>query len=142
MMSHYIKEKQGLDSNLSNFETMKTLAGFITFGNPMGLYALDSAKSELGLPCNIVGSALNSDMKKRARWYNFYDKDDIVAYPLKGLSPEFNEFVHGDFEINVGSAATSWNPACHTGYWEDKDFYRPVADFIGELRAPHMFWKS
>ncbi|TQV77004.1 hypothetical protein FLL45_03360 [Aliikangiella marina] len=142
MMAHYIKEMQGLDSNLSNFETMKTLAGFITFGNPMGLYALDSAKSELGQPCNIVGSALDADMQKRARWYNFYDKDDIVAYPLKGLSDEYNEYVHGDFEINVGSAATSWNPACHTGYWEDKDFYRPVADFIAELRAPHSFWNS
>ena len=81
-------------------------------------------------------------MKKRARWYNFYDKDDIIAYPLKGLSEEFNSNVHGDFEINVDSAATSWNPACHTGYWEDKDFYRPVADFIGELRAPHSFWQS
>lgn len=142
MMSHYIKEMQENATELSNFESMKTLAGYVTFGNPMGIFSLSSANSELGLPCNIVGSALNDDLKKRARWYNFYDKDDIIAYPLKGLSDQFNQFVHSDFEINVGSAATSWNPACHTGYWEDKDFYRPVADFIGELRAPHSFWNN
>jgi len=142
MMSHYIRQMQLTESKLSNFETMKTLAGYITFGNPMGMFSLESANSELGLSCNIVGEKLNEDLQKRARWYNFYDKDDIIAYPLKGLSEEFNANVHGDFEINVGSAATSWNPACHTGYWEDKDFYRPVADFIGELRAPHGFWQS
>jgi len=142
MMSHYIKEMKQTDSQRSNFETMKTLAGYITFGNPMGLYAMHSAHSPLGEPCDIVGEKLEEDLKKRARWYNFYDKDDIIAYPLKGLSQAFDSCVHADFEINVGSPATSWNPACHTGYWEDKDFYRPVAEFLGELKAPHSFWQN
>lgn len=141
MMSHFIKGMQQSKSQLSNFETMKTLVGYITFGNPQGMYTFDGLDSELGQSCDIKGSAVPADLVKRARWYNFYDKDDIVAYPLKGLSEEFNKHVDGDFEINVGSAATSWNPACHTGYWEDKDFYKPVAEFIGELRAPHSFWK-
>ncbi|MGX5174303.1 hypothetical protein ACUR5C_09810 [Aliikangiella sp. IMCC44653] len=142
MMSHFMRETKLANSSVNNFEGLKTVAGYVTFGNPMGLYAMDAAKSLLGKPCDIVGEVLDDDLKKRARWYNFYDKDDIIAYPLKGLSDEFNTYVHGDFEINVGSAATSWNPACHTGYWEDKDFYRPVADFIAELRAPHSFWQS
>ncbi len=140
MMSHFIKSMQDGKSQLSNFETMKTLVGYVTFGNPQGMYTLNGLDSELGHSCKITGEALPADLAKRSRWYNFYDKDDIVAYPLKGLSDEFNKNVDGDFEINVGSAATSWNPACHTGYWEDKDFYKPVADFIGELRAPHSFW--
>jgi hypothetical protein len=126
MMTHFIKSMQENNSQLSNFETMKTLVGYVTFGNPHGMYTLNGLDSELGHSCKITGKALPKDLAKRSRWYNFYDKDDIVAYPLKGF--------------NVGSAATSWNPACHTGYWEDKDFYKPVADFIGELRAPHSFW--
>ncbi|MBV1908962.1 MAG: hypothetical protein KUG78_06540 [Kangiellaceae bacterium] len=140
MMSHFIKSMQENDSKLSNFETMKTLVGYVTFGNPQGMYAMHGLDSVLGQSCKITGSALPADLAKRAKWLNFYDKDDIVAYPLKGLSDEFNANVHGDYEINVGSAATSWNPACHTGYWEDKDFYKPVAELIGELRAPHSFW--
>lgn len=142
IMSHYIRQMQLDSKQLSNFESMKTLAGYITFGNPMALYSLNTENSSLGLPCNIVGEALEPSLKKRAKWYNFYDKDDIVAYPLKGISEEFNQYVAEDLEINVGSAASSWNPNCHTGYWEDKDFYRPVADFIGELRAPHDFWSK
>ena len=140
MMTHFIRTMQNSDSDLSNFETMKTLAGYVTFGNPMGMYSLQGIDSELGKSCKITGSALPEDLAKRSRWYNFYDKDDIVAYPLKGLSSDFEANVDADFEINVGSPATSWNPACHTGYWEDKDFYKPVAEFIGELRAPHSFW--
>lgn len=142
MMSHYIREMQSSNLDLSHFETMKTLAGYITFGNPMGLYSLSSVNSALGEPTSIAGELLSPDIKKRARWYNFYDKDDILAFPLKGLSDKFDACVNGDFEINVGSAATSWNPVCHSGYWEDKDFYRPVADFIGELKAPHSFWQK
>jgi len=141
MMTHFIRSMQNSSTQLSNFESMKTLAGYITFGNPQGIYTMKGACSELGHSCNIVGEALPKDLAKRAKWYNFYDKDDIVAYPLKGLSDEFEKNVDGDFEINVGSPTTSWNPACHTGYWEDKDFYKPVAEFIGELRAPHSFWK-
>ncbi|MDQ7050602.1 MAG: hypothetical protein Q9M92_14150 [Enterobacterales bacterium] len=140
MMTHFIRTMQNSESDLSNFETMKTLAGYVTFGNPMGMYSLQGIDSELGKSCKITGSALPEDLAKRSRWYNFYDKDDIVAYPLKGLSADFEANVDADFEINVGSPATSWNPACHTGYWEDKDFYKPVAEFIGELRAPHSFW--
>lgn len=69
------------------------------------------------------------------RWLNFYDKDDIIAYPLKGLSEHYAAAVSDEQEINVGSAATSWNPSCHNGYWEDPDFYKPVARYLGELRA-------
>jgi len=65
-----------------------------------------------------------------------------VAYPMKNISDAYKQVVTDDFEINVGSAATSWNPACHTGYWEDKDFYRPVADYLGQLRAVEAFWNS
>lgn len=142
MMSDYIRKMQQDSQQRSNFESMKTLAGYVTFGNPMALYSLNNVNSELGMPFNIVGEALAPHLQKLAKWYNFYDKDDIIAYPLKGISEQFDQYVHADIEINVGNATTSWNPACHTGYWEDKDFFRPVADFIYELRAPHPFWKS
>lgn len=133
MMTHYIEQMQQLSSERSHFESMKTLTGYVTFGNPMGTYLVNSDDLILGKPCNITGELLDDKLKSKARWYNFYDKDDIIAYPLKGLSDEFNAAVYADIEINVGTAVTSWNPGCHTGYWEDKDFYRPVAKFISDL---------
>ena len=38
-----------------------------------------------------------------------------------------------DREINVGSPATSWNPAAHAAYWTDADFTSPVAGYLGIL---------
>ncbi|MGB0495133.1 MAG: hypothetical protein ACPGJI_02165, partial [Kangiellaceae bacterium] len=100
MMTHYIRTMKESSSDLNNFETMKTLVGYVTFGNPQGIYALNGANSELGLSCSITGEALPADLAKRAKWYNFYDKDDIIAYPLKGISEDYDSHVDGDFEIN------------------------------------------
>lgn len=145
IMSHYIQDLRSADSsndkvaNMSNVERFETLAGLITFGSPLGIY--DSLTERLPAPIEKTGHKLDSELKERVKWLNFYDKDDIVAYPMKSISDDYNKAVSADHEINVGSAATSWNPACHTGYWEDKDFYRPVANYLGEMRAPHPFWK-
>jgi hypothetical protein len=148
VMSDYIYDMQkkqaesaeGKIDGTSGFEQFNTLAGFITFGTPMALYSLQQ-DSSFEKPIKIVGSSLPDKIKERVKWTNYYDKDDIIAYPLKGINETYNSLVEGDYEINVGSAATSWNPACHNGYWEDKDFYKPVAAYFAELRAEHTFWK-
>lgn len=148
IMSDYIYDMQkkqaetakGSIDGISALEQFNTLAGVITFGTPMALYSLQQ-DSSFAKPINIVGSALPEKIQERVKWTNYYDKDDIIAYPLKGINETYNSLVEGDYEINVGSAATSWNPACHNGYWEDKDFYKPVAAYFAELRAEHTFWK-
>lgn len=148
IMSDYIwdirKEQEnsnGTIKGVSNFEQFDTFSGLVTFGNPMALFAA-SNPAEFAQPLTVNGKALDEDYQKRAKWFNFYDKDDVVAYPLKGLNAQFDANVTEDIEINVGSAATSWNPACHTGYWEDKDFYVPVAAFLSELQAEQQFWSK
>ncbi|AOE49779.1 hypothetical protein [Kangiella sediminilitoris] len=144
IMSHYIQDLRSSDSTeggaqkLTNIERFDTMAGFITFGSPLAIY--DCLTERLPSPIDTVGKKLNPELKQRVKWLNFYDKDDIVAYPMKNISDDYEHAVTEDYEINVGSAATSWNPACHTGYWEDKDFYRPVANYLGEIRASHPFW--
>jgi len=148
IMSDYIwdirKEQEssnGKQKGVSNFEQFDTFSGYVTFGNPMALFAA-SNPADFAQPLKVEGKALSEEYQKRAKWYNFYDKDDVVAYPLKGLNAQFDANVNEDIEINVGSAATSWNPACHTGYWEDKDFYAPVAEFLSELQAEQQFWSK
>ncbi len=148
IMSDFIwdmRQKQasskGVVTGLTSFEQFDTLSGFITFGNPMALFAAQNPEA-YNQPISIRGKAHTEDYQKRAKWYNFYDKDDVVAYPLKGLNDAYDKAVDGDFEINVGSAATSWNPACHTGYWEDADFYKAVSKYLIELQAEHTFWKE
>ena len=67
------------------------------------------------------------------RWLNFYDPDDILGYPLKPLSPEYDDAVNADLPINVGAVFSSWNPLSHNKYWTDNRFTKPVSKMIHEL---------
>ncbi|NVJ48978.1 MAG: hypothetical protein HWE13_12925 [Gammaproteobacteria bacterium] len=138
IMQDYIRTQLNEGAGNSNFEGMRNLVGYITFGSPLAIYVRHH--EDLHSPVPVSGSALPEDFAVRSKWLNFYDKDDIVAYPLKGLNDAYNKAVHADYEINVGNPATSWNPACHNGYWEDKDFIKPVAKFLGEVLEPHEIW--
>ena len=74
-----------------------------------------------------------SSIKKASRWRNYYDPDDILAYPLKPLSPAYAKAVHEDVPINVGGVFTSWNPASHSQYWTDNSFTKPAATAIADV---------
>ncbi|MGG4033142.1 chemotaxis protein [Paenibacillus cisolokensis] len=50
-------------------------------------------------------------------WINFYDKDDILAYPLRGVHPAYADAVREDIEVHVGNWITGWNPFSHSGYF-------------------------
>lgn len=52
-------------------------------------------------------------------WDNFYDRDDILGWPLKQISHSYQNMVT-DFEINTGLYLGS-----HLRYWDDNDFTRP-----------------
>ncbi len=61
----------------------------------------------------------------RFEWHNFYDKDDVLGWPLADLSPEYGRVVT-DHPINTGGGimawlVKSWNPLSHSEYWNDDD---------------------
>ncbi|MEO1656298.1 MAG: hypothetical protein AAFR65_01130 [Pseudomonadota bacterium] len=57
-------------------------------------------------------------------WHNYYDKDDVLGWPLSPLSPAYS-FVK-DHRMNAGGVFSSSTPFSHTRYWTDKDFVRPL----------------
>lgn len=57
-------------------------------------------------------------------FFNFWDKDDILGYPLSPVSKEYNEIVT-DIKINAGLPIIS-----HSGYWKHKRFIKLVNDLI------------
>ncbi|MDA3882989.1 MAG: hypothetical protein PF481_06870 [Bacteroidales bacterium] len=59
-------------------------------------------------------------------WQNYYDKDDVLGWPLKQLSPSYN--MVEDFQINTGLYA-----GAHVRYWEDNDFTKPFVKKMIEL---------
>ena len=59
------------------------------------------------------------------RWFNFYDADDVLGWPLQPLSPAYERLVE-DIPSNMGHGIqgwlTSWNPLSHGNYWSDRGF--------------------
>lgn len=131
IMSNYIWDEQtdkGLGAN--PFERMETLSGLITFGSNIPLFTLALPKVE---SIEFPPAALPASLKLKAKWLNFFDGDDVLGYPLRGLSASYQKAVTADIQINVGSLFTSWNPVSHVEYWTDDDFTEPMADLIRDI---------
>jgi hypothetical protein len=69
-------------------------------------------------------------------WVNFYDKDDILAYPLKSINEAYDRTVRNDISINVGNWLTCWNPLSHSGYFYSK----PILEYIAS--SLEATWRS
>ena len=129
---HRRQKNEGQIAGLTPIEQFDTLAGMITFGSPLAVYSVYTGHLQTSL--SIAGKALSPSIRDAVKWLNFYDKDDVVGYPLKGINEHWHKAVTNEFEVNVGGATTSWNPACHNEYWSDVDFFRPVAKYLSGLR--------
>ncbi|HET7627352.1 MAG TPA: chemotaxis protein [Bacillales bacterium] len=61
-------------------------------------------------------------------WWNYYDKDDILGYPLKALNEHYERAVTEDVQVNAGGWLTSWNPFSHLEYANDQSILHPIAE--------------
>lgn len=117
---------EALADKEKKFLKLKTMSKLITIG------------------CNIpVFVAGYEDIKpfkklnKNFEWINLYDKDDILGWPLKPLSPSYNKLVQ-DVSINANENAKdlllkSWNPLSHESYFGDKQVIKAVASALGKF---------
>lgn len=64
-------------------------------------------------------------------WDNFYDKDDVLGWPLRQLSPSYRMLVN-DIEVNTGLYIGS-----HIRYWDDNDFTKPFTKKLIEIYHEH-----
>ncbi len=91
----------------------------------------------------VAGLQKVQPIKKPAddfEWHSFYDKDDVLGWPLRPL-PVGDEGSYADLvtierPINVGGFWASWNPLSHTKYLNKRTpFVKHVAEEIGDLHA-------
>lgn len=115
-------------------ERGETLALLYTLGSPIAIWSL--RYEDFGRPIEFPPRKLAAhypELSDLAEWINFYDKDDIIGYPLKTLNERYRAVVTEDRLINAGSWLTSWNPASHLGYWEDDDITTPIAASLAKV---------
>lgn len=136
IMSNYIWDQQHPHESRGEplapaFVRAETLAGIVTFGCNIPLFAL--ALPEL-LPIQFPPPSLPAQLKAAAKWLNLYDPDDVLGFPLGPLSPAYARTVV-DRAVSVGGLLTAWNPAAHNAYWTDNDVTKPIAEQITKVLA-------
>lgn len=111
----------------SPLEKGDTLSLFYTMGTALPLWSL--RYHDFDRPINIPSKQLDTFYPGfKGEWINFYDKDDILGYPLRNVSESYKNVVNEDREVNVGNAITSWNPFCHIDYLKNRDIIERIAD--------------
>lgn len=122
---HAVQERRG-DSPL---EYGKTLTHMFTLGSPIALWSL--RYEDFDRPISVPAPTLREYYPNLVgKWLNIYDRDDVVAFPLKKLNDAYDAVITQDVDLNVGTWTTSWNPLSHVEYWVDKQ----VLDIlVGEI---------
>lgn len=104
------------------------LAGLITTGCNIPIFVAAHASEQI-----IPFSKPNPHFF----WLNYYDKDDVLGWPLADLSSGYQQLVT-DYTINAangffGWLAASWNPLSHNQYWQDKGIINALSQQINKL---------
>jgi len=144
IMSNYIWDLQhGAAPKLkigdNPFEHYETLTCIVTFGCNIPLFTLALNNIEPiefpfpGLAAYFPAGTTQEEVRKVARWMNYYDPDDVLGYPLRTLNARYEQVVSRDVPVNVGNILRSWNPASHTAYWTDDNIIRPAAELVHDI---------
>jgi len=119
----------------SPLEKGETLCLFYTLGSQIALWGL--RYHDFGTPVTIPSPQLQEHYPNlRGEWINFYDRDDILGYPIKKMNDKYQKAVTVDMEVNAGNALTSWNTLSHNAYWTDNDVVEPISQALVRV------WKS
>lgn len=116
IISNYIWDIQKGDPLSREFSGLEVL---ITFGCNIPLFTFALSKVE---PIQLNG----------ATWENYYDPDDVLAYPIAPTRGYKGAGVV-DKAINVGGVFSSWNPLSHSKYWTDNSLTRPIAKHVERI---------
>ncbi|MEI2580289.1 hypothetical protein [Scytonema sp. PRP1] len=123
----FLPESEGLEheSELSANKISQLGVNFrhlFTLGSPIGLFLL--RKGDLwkdGKKFNSIKNPIKDDIEKgiKRTWLNFYDEQDVIAYPLEKLFSLNTTRPQGsikDVLVNTGWFAVD----SHTRYWENQ----------------------
>ena len=101
------------------------LEHFFTTGSPIALFLL--RKAHLMLDVSALASNPIGLHPPKGQWINFWDRQDVVAYPLERFFPR----VVKDRLVDTGSLIFN----SHLGYWHNREVAEAVADaFLGKKR--------
>lgn len=118
-------QDQGTPKNTprGKFRRLKTLDCLFTTGCNIPLFVASHGREHIK-PVKTRTGGYNFD------WYNLYDEDDILGWPLQPLSADYKKAVTRDIAVNAGQGihwlTNAWNPLSHTQYWRDDEVLKRI----------------
>lgn len=131
---NYIRDIQMESANDQSgniqFESMDTLTGIIMFGSTIPIYA--AAYNPDTFPgISFPPAKLADSLKQVASWHTYYEKQDVLGYPLGPINHSFaNDMGIVEERVSIGGLLTFWNPASHLRYWKSKKIRKRVVGYI------------
>lgn len=128
--SNYIYDLQSQKAQIeignTPLEKGETLASVYTMASQIPFWSLQHPNFDR--PIQVPSENLaryHSDLK--GEWINFFNKSDIMGYPLRSLNEAYSEAVSKDQEVNDGGLLQSWNPLSHCSYWTSESVIETIA---------------
>ncbi|MGA8993841.1 MAG: hypothetical protein WB441_06005 [Nocardioidaceae bacterium] len=131
---HFYDRQQDLTDTVAPtpLERGETLTCFYTLGSPIALWLM--RHPSLDRPVELPGrDSADARVRAGAEWVNVYDPDDVVAFPLRGLSPQYAHAVDRDEAVDVGPRLLASTPVSHIAYWNDPAVIGPIARTVAGL---------
>jgi hypothetical protein len=112
-------------------ERGETLAYLYTMGCPIPLW--NQRFPDFGKPLTVPAPGLRHHHRGLSgEWVNFFDRDDLIAYPLRPLSPAYARQVSADRPVSVGPWWAGGTPLSHLSYWNDDAVINPIAQRLAQ----------
>lgn len=112
-------------------ERGETFTHFFTLGSPLAVWALHHA--DFGCPLTVPSRALSSHHPDLAgSWLNFFDRDDVIGYPLRPLNEAYAAAVTEDVSVNAGGLIERETPLSHSGYATASEVVSRIAATLAE----------
>jgi hypothetical protein len=127
---HDLPEPVGKHTTRDQFMRFKSLSSFVTTGCNIPIFIAGIPKAQIK-PILVNGRGWNIS------WENYYDKDDVLGWPLQPICPNYRKVVAVDKQTNVSSNLGNWmtsgTPISHSAYWRDRRIVKRVADIAAEF---------
>jgi len=151
VLSNYIwdmstEPRRVTDETVNPFVRMDRLSGFFMTGCNIPLLLMAFAETHQ-VPIKVPGAGVTFAAPE-AMWETYFDKDDLLGYPLRptyatyyaGNVPGFpfdaaKEVKINDNTISSGGLISGMTPYSHTQYWEDSEFLDPLEAGIRKIHA-------
>ncbi|QZN75501.1 chemotaxis protein [Paenibacillus sp. DR312] len=128
----HAKENTKITNPHSALERGETLSLFYTCGTTLPLWSL--RYTSFDRPIQVPSKEFSAKHPTIAgEWINFYDKDDVLGYPLKSIHLEYDKAVNEDRDVNVGTIIDQWTPLCHNGYLQSNKVIKPIAEGLFKM---------